>query len=826
MDEGWILDVHPDRDSESMVVWLKCDDGTVSGYRVRWSPTLHVSGEGDRLRLLGSRLQRMEYQQSLGGLKVRMAMGRLSHEATGPVEVLEVGVLRASNMARVADVILALGEWRDFEVFSVDPKPSQRFLFDHGTHPFGRIRVTSGGIEPLDSRTEAGWSPPPISRVMLSVDCRDTHGKRTSRGRVRSVTLRDLGDGSPSTTREDIRIRMVPDRDPESFIDELERAVHWLDPDIVVTKKGDSIDFPALSSIASRMGRHIRLGRNMREVALRRKAVTTWSYGRLLRSDAYHALEGRLHIDMGDSFIGKEGGVEGLCELSRMSGIPPQDLSRLSPGSAISAIQIRQSMEDGVLVPWKKNRPEDMKTANQMILSDRGGLYLDPRSGVHKNVYELDFASLFPSIIATRNISPETMNCDCCIPSGASRSGRLPLDPAKSSREICRRASSGSELELPVPEIGGHTCTKRHGFLGRVVAPIIERRRHLKSRITTKGDAWDKRQNVLKWLLVTCFGYTGYRNARFGRIECHEAICSWSREILLDAKQMAEDSGWDCLHAIVDSIWITDNRGRSESQRDDSISELISRIGASSGVPIELEDVYDWIAFVPNRTTGVGALTKYFAHGRKGWKIRGIELRQHSTCKWISEVQWGILEELRTSSPDQSLDRAVDAYRDQVRRLRNGGVPLSKLVISRRVRHRVGEHKVMNLTSASLLREKSLGQLTPPGRKIHFAVVGRDRPNPQDRVRMRSEIASCSQSVKGQKADLEYYEALALRAASALISPFGVSEAELESWGSSQATLGMWPAAAKSSRVGCETEESGAEVIPTDANLEVIRPSE
>ena len=100
MDEGWILDVHPDRDSESMVVWLKCDDGTVSGYRVRWSPTLHVSGEGDRLRLLGSRLQRMEYQQSLGGLKVRMAMGRLSHEATGPVEVLEVCLLYTSPSPR------------------------------------------------------------------------------------------------------------------------------------------------------------------------------------------------------------------------------------------------------------------------------------------------------------------------------------------------------------------------------------------------------------------------------------------------------------------------------------------------------------------------------------------------------------------------------------------------------------------------------------------------------------------------------------------------------------------------------------------------------
>ena len=81
---------------------------------------------------------------------------------------------------------------------------------------------------------------------------------------------------------------------------------------------------------------------------------------------------------------------------------------------------------------------------------------------------------------------------------------------------------------------------RRHGFLGRVVSPIIEMRSELKKRVKTKGDPWDRRQNALKWLLVTCFGYTGYRNARFGRIECHEAICSWSRDILLGAKSLAE----------------------------------------------------------------------------------------------------------------------------------------------------------------------------------------------------------------------------------------------------------------------------------------------
>ena len=61
--------------------------------------------------------------------------------------------------------------------------------------------------------------------------------------------------------------------------------------------------------------------------------------------------------------------------------------------------------------------------ALELLHIDRGGLYLDPKIGVHYNVVEIDFASLFPSIIASRNISPETMGCLCCNPeiTGASR---------------------------------------------------------------------------------------------------------------------------------------------------------------------------------------------------------------------------------------------------------------------------------------------------------------------------------------------------------------------------------------------------------------------
>ena len=61
---------------------------------------------------------------------------------------------------------------------------------------------------------------------------------------------------------------------------------------------------------------------------------------------------------------------------------------------------------------------------------------------------------------------------------------------------------------------------------------------------------------ALKWMLVTCFGYLGYRNARFGRIEAHESVTAFGREKLLQAKEICEEEGFELLHAITDSLWI------------------------------------------------------------------------------------------------------------------------------------------------------------------------------------------------------------------------------------------------------------------------------
>ena len=413
MDKGWILDCHLDMESECMSLWVKKDQGGVQQILMPWSFTIHVHGESHRLDELGRALSRPEYQRPFGPLSLRKERHRISHEDSKKEEVLAVNLQKPSKIRNIAEMIDANGSWRNFEIFSVDPKITQKFLLDLKTHPFGRVEISGDQILPLDTIDVFDWEIPPLRIIELDVCCMDVNGKRKASAPISSITIVDKG--VINCESQSFSQTLVADAYTCSahMLDDFHRRIEEINPDIVITHDGDNVDIPALIRLAEQSGMKLNIGRNGRESKTRSKERVNWSYGRILRKEAYHSLEGRLHIDMGRSFIAKEGGIEGLIELSRISGLPAADLSRLSPGSAISAMQIRQSIEDGVLIPWKKNRPEDMKDGKQIMLADRGGLYLDPIVGVHQGVIELDFASLFPSIIATRNISPETMNCKC-----------------------------------------------------------------------------------------------------------------------------------------------------------------------------------------------------------------------------------------------------------------------------------------------------------------------------------------------------------------------------------------------------------------------------
>ena len=71
---------------------------------------------------------------------------------------------------------------------------------------------------------------------------------------------------------------------------------------------------------------------------------------------------------------------------------------------------------------------------------------------------------------------------------------------------------------------------------------------------------------------------------------------------------------------------------------------LCKKISTKIGIPIELEGVYKWIAFLSSKGTDVGALTRYYGLLDTGeFKVRGLELRQRNTPRLFIEFQNDIL---------------------------------------------------------------------------------------------------------------------------------------------------------------------------------------
>ncbi|MGE4274668.1 MAG: DNA polymerase domain-containing protein, partial [Candidatus Methanomethylophilaceae archaeon] len=592
----------------------------------------------------------------------------------------------------------------------------QRYMLPRSLFPFG-LAEYDGSMRMLEDRLCIEYEATPLRISNLSMDA-GPEPKPSPDAYLRSLTL----DGQLLQGRE------------EDILRDLQEEVQRIDPDILLMHRGDSIGLGHIFHRAASLGLEgFQLGR---EKGLREKEERSYqSYGQTVYRPAAKMLRGRLHVDT-SSFMYREGGMGGILDLSRVCGIPLQDLTRVTPGTAISSMQMDQALRSGHLVAWKKNLPEDFKTARQLIRSDRGGMIHQPVVGLHQGVTELDFSSLYPSIIVNFNISPETLQCRCC-----------------------------PEAESTVPELGYRICGRREGLLPQVIRPVIERRRAFKRmarEMPERKEEYEGRSKILKWLLVTCFGYTGYRNARFGRIECHESITAYGREILLRSSEMAEESGFRILHGIVDSLWL---------QGDGDVAAFQERVGRKYGIPLEEEGRYRWLVFLPNIHNGMGALNRYYGAFEDGRvKMRGIAARKRDCTPLVREFQTEALRLLAEADGvaafQERVPDVIELLRSTHQRVLSQELPLQELVLTRRISRNADAYRQMNQTAAALWSWNEAGQTLHPGESVHYILLDASARDPSQKVRVTD--------LQGEgDYDVGFYAELLLRSAEELLSPLG-----------------------------------------------------
>ncbi|WP_332900222.1 type B DNA-directed DNA polymerase [Haladaptatus sp. CMSO5] len=657
-----------------------------------FTPTIYVSVHGDGALSDCATVLRDHPAVS----HVREVSERISFRHD-PESVLEVGVITLDAITTLAHTISAWGSPGTYRLYNVDFSREYRYCLEND-------------IMPLPERE-------------LRVLSLATPESNLNRGRITTLELDDE----------------VVEGTPAEILDALSARLTEYDPDVFLLSTSELV--PALYEQARQVGNEeFQLGRLPGFEQLAGKSTYT-SYGRVGHSPARYNLPGRVIIDRSNTFMWNQTNLAGCLDLVKRSGKPLQELAWASIGNILTAIEIKEARRRGVLIPWHSWRHEQFKTMGQLHEADRGGFTFAPKVGLHENVHELDFSSLYPNIIVTRNVSPEKIRCTC---------------------------HAGRE---DVPGLGYCICDER-GYLPDVLEPIIADRDAYKRELAETDDSerqavLEGRSNALKWILVSSFGYQGFSNAKFGRIECHEAINAFARQILLDAKDVFEANGWKVVHGIVDSLWVTAVEGEEQTP----LNELANEITEQVGIRLEYEAAYDWISFVPMRSSNAGALTKYFGKKENGeYKYRGIEVRQRSTPPFVKKAQKDLIEMLDTHrSPEVVCDR----LQLWLQKLRTGNVELSDLVITNRVSKSLDEYSQSTRNVAALERASKLGRLRGPGQKVQYVVVD-DSLRDIDRVALASERPS--------EYDVEFYCDLLLRAAESVISPLGWRQSRISSY--------------------------------------------
>jgi len=404
------------------------------------------------------------------------------------------------------------------------------------------------------------------------------------------------------------------------------------------------------------------------------------------------------------------------------------------------------NIKDDVLIPRNKRIPEAFKSAYELLVGDRGGFVYEPRMGIHEGVGEVDFSSMYPFLMAKHNISAETVLCKCC-----------------------------PDSKLHIPELGYHICEKRVGIVPKVLRLAIGKRmtyKRLKKEVSDARlkEVYEKRQAALKWILVTCFGYLGYRNAKFGTVDGHIGVCAFGRQAFLRTAHIAERRGFTIIHGVVDSLWL-----KKEGATTHEYVDLCREVSGRLGLPLSFEGRYKWIVFLPSRIhPNVAVLNRYYGVKEDGSvKVRGLEVRRRDTPKFVYDAQMEMIKVLTAANDSKAFVKkipdALKVVKEYRRRLIDGEVSIWDLIVTKRLSKNLEDYKqkVSQVIAAEQLLKE--GVEVSAGKSVKFLFTSAENKRHEHRVRAKELIE------EGVNSDVRKYLPLLYSAASSILSPFDYS---------------------------------------------------
>jgi DNA polymerase I len=253
------------------------------------------------------------------------------------------------------------------------------------------------------------------------------------------------------------------------------------------------------------------------------------------------------------------------------------------------------------------------------LLDYQGGLVIEPRRGLYRNIKVVDVVSLYPSVAILYNISFDTVNCACCI-----------------NRE-------DAKVSADVIDKGYWICKKREG------AFPMKLRQFKEERVRQKQLGNEVKQLGLKILINGGYGLFGNPAFKYADIRVAELITAYGRHTLRQMTDIAVNLGFTVLAGDTDSLFLD-----GTSSNEYNIPRFIAECKERVEVDIEHSQTFVKAAIIKKK--------HYFGVTSSGEiKAVGMEGKKNDRPKWINNVFDQFLEDFKADrDPTVNLRAAID----------------------------------------------------------------------------------------------------------------------------------------------------------------------
>jgi DNA polymerase I len=335
-------------------------------------------------------------------------------------------------------------------------------------------------------------------------------------------------------------------------------------------------------------------------------------------------------------------------QLSSLVCLPLDHVGTAAVGFRVEWYLIKEANKIGELIPKRIERP---------YIPYVGSVVLPPKPGLHENVATLDFKAMYPNIMITKNLSPDTYVA--------------PSEP---------EPPSGVNV---APEVKHRFRKEPAGFYKEVLSSLIAARDKIKPKLkkldpkSAEYRILDARQKAVKVIANASYGYTGWIGARWYIKPVAEAATAWGRHTILVSIDLAKKNGLEVIYGDTDSIFIKHDPHKVE--------KLCQEIYQKLGLEIKPDKIYVRILFTEAKKRYCGLLSD----GRLD--IVGLEVVRGDWTAVAKNVQEKVLEiVLKEKSPE----KAAKFVRQYISDLREKKVPYKDLVIWKTLTKPVEEYEV------------------------------------------------------------------------------------------------------------------------------------